>query len=75
MSTEPGHTESGWLLDPHFTLAQRFHPRSDRSCYDDVVQHLQQAARSLGHAVSELDSGKQLATIEKENATAGAGCD
>lgn len=33
---------------------------------EDVVQNLQQAARSLGHAVSELDSGKQLATIEKE---------
>lgn len=33
---------------------------------EDVVQDLQQAARGLEHAVSELDSGKQLATIEKE---------
>lgn len=33
---------------------------------EDVIQNLQQAASSLGHAVSELDSGKNLATIEKE---------
>jgi hypothetical protein len=33
---------------------------------EDVVQNLQQAASSIGHAVSELDSGKNLAVIEKE---------
>ena len=33
---------------------------------EEVVQDLQRAAGSLGHAVGELDSGKQLATIEKK---------
>jgi len=34
---------------------------------ENVVTDLHRAADSLGHAVSELDSGKQLAKIEKEN--------
>jgi len=33
---------------------------------EDIVQDLQTAASAIGHAVSELDSGKSLATIEKE---------
>jgi len=32
---------------------------------DDVVTDLHHAAASLGHAVNELGSGKQLANIEK----------
>ncbi len=33
---------------------------------DEIVTDLHRAADSLNHAVSELDSGKQLAKIEKE---------
>lgn len=34
---------------------------------EDVIVNIQQAAADLNYAVSQLDSGKQLASIEKES--------